>query len=138
MDLFPQNSDDRPTKRTMSGDRFSLSTSSNDVASPCFNVGAAEKNLDTPFGLPKGDAVEMGVGREVVFGWMYVGGTEEDGAHDGVLDFGIVGTVEAVDLEGDVSSPFRGGGVDGGDGYIAVILLELEDPHQFFGDEVGS
>ena len=123
VDLFPQNSDDRPTKRTMSGDRFSLSTSSNDVASPCFDVGAAEEYLDAPFGLPKGDVFEMGVGRQVMFGWMYIGGTEEDSAHDGVFDVGTVGTVETVDFEGDVPSLFRGGGFDGGDGYVAEALL---------------
>ena len=123
MDFLSQHSDDRPSERAMSGDRLSLPTLSDDAASPCLDMGAAEKYLDAPFGLSKGDIFEVGVGGQVMFGWMYIGGTEEDGAHDGVFDVGTVGTVETVDFEGDVSSLFRGGGFDGGDGYVAVALL---------------
>ena len=62
MDFLSQYSDDRPSERAMSGDRLSLPTLSDDAASPCFDMGAAEEYLDAPFGLSKGDIFEVGVG----------------------------------------------------------------------------
>ena len=121
--LFSEDSDYGPSKGAVSSDGFAFPALSNFAASPRRDVSAPQEHFDPPFGLVESKAVEVRVGGEVVFGGRHIGGSRQDGAHDGVVYVVVVGAVEACDFEGDVSSSRSGCGVDGGDGDVTVSLL---------------
>ena len=86
-------------------------------------MGVPEEYFNAPFCFVEGKVFEVGEFREVVVGRIYVGGSGQDRADDGVDDFRVEGAFDVFYFYCDVSFPCCGSRVDGGDGHIARFLF---------------